>query len=124
MKLAKRAYVITLLLLMLAFTVTAQKDLKSEKDNRNTSPTVGTGGPVGGPTGLFTVYDQETLRKGEYTFSFLLSVVPPETTVQPFRARSSDSLPELTLLCCRHALAVALIFFPVLVRPMAASFRA
>jgi len=28
---------------------------------------------VGGPTGLFTVYDGQTLRKGEYTFSAALS---------------------------------------------------
>src|SRR5580765_3942398 len=73
MKLAKKAYVATLILLMLVFTVTAQKVLKSDKDDRNTAPTVGTGGPVGGPTGLFTVYDQETLRKGEYTFSIAYS---------------------------------------------------
>lgn len=70
MKLAKRAYVITLILLMLVFSVSAQK---SEKDPRNTSPTVGTGGPVGGPTGLFTVYDGSVLRKGEYTFSIAAS---------------------------------------------------
>ncbi|MEO6655241.1 MAG: hypothetical protein ABIO36_04095 [Pyrinomonadaceae bacterium] len=67
MKLANRAYVITLILLMLVFAVPAQQ--KSDKDDRNTAPTVGTGGPVGGPTGLFTVYDSQTLRKGEYTIS-------------------------------------------------------
>jgi hypothetical protein len=38
-------------------------------DDRNTAPTVGTGGPPGGPTGLFTIYDGQTLRKGEFTFS-------------------------------------------------------
>ncbi|HTK38348.1 MAG TPA: hypothetical protein VL325_07640, partial [Pyrinomonadaceae bacterium] len=70
MKLAIRAYVVALLLLMLVFAVSAQdKDKRSAKDNRNTAPTVGTGGPVGGPTGLFTVYDGQTLRKGEFTFS-------------------------------------------------------
>ncbi|HTK27224.1 MAG TPA: hypothetical protein VL327_11750, partial [Pyrinomonadaceae bacterium] len=70
MKLAIRAYVIALLLLTLVFAVSAQdKDKRSAKDNRNTAPTVGTGGPVGGPTGLFTVYDGQTLRKGEFTFS-------------------------------------------------------
>src|SRR5258706_1770718 len=75
MKLANRAYVATLTLLMLVFAVTAQTTslIKSEKDNRNLSPTVGTGGPIGGPTGLFTVYDGETLRKGEYTFSIAYS---------------------------------------------------
>lgn len=67
MKLAIRAYIVTLILLTLVFAVSAQK--RSDKDDRNTAPTVGTGGPVGGPTGLFTVYDGQTLRKGEYTFS-------------------------------------------------------
>ncbi len=70
MKLANKAYVVTLILLMLVFATPAQK---SDKDDRNTAPTVGTGGPVGGPTGLFTVYDASTLRKGEYTLSAALS---------------------------------------------------
>ncbi|CAN5132091.1 hypothetical protein BH20ACI2_BH20ACI2_24960 [soil metagenome] len=70
MKLANKAYVVTLILLMLVFAAPAQK---SDKDDRNTAPTVGTGGPVGGPTGLFTVYDASTLRKGEYTLSAALS---------------------------------------------------
>lgn len=71
MKLATRAYLVTLLLLTLVFAASAQvdKNARSEKDDRNTAPTVGTGGPVGGPTGLFTVYDGQTLRKGEFTFS-------------------------------------------------------
>ena len=70
MKLAIRAYVVALLLLTLVFAVSAQdNDKRSAKDNRNTAPTVGTGGPVGGPTGLFTVYDGQTLRRGEFTFS-------------------------------------------------------
>ncbi|MBK8464427.1 MAG: hypothetical protein IPL32_01220 [Chloracidobacterium sp.] len=67
MKLAIRAYIVTLILLTLVFAVSAQK--RSDKDDRNTAPTVGVGGSVGGPTGLFTVYDGQTLRKGEYTFS-------------------------------------------------------
>ena len=71
MKLANKAFIITLVLLTLALTATAQ--LRSEKDDRNQAPTVGTGGPVGGPTGLFTVYDSSTLRKGEYTLSAALS---------------------------------------------------
>ena len=71
MKLAIKAYVVTLILLTLVFAVSAQK--RSDKDDRNTAPTVGTGGPVGGPTGLFTVYDGQTLRKGEYTFSIAYS---------------------------------------------------
>ena len=72
MKLAIKAYAVTLILLMLVFAVPAQDKL-SEKENRNTAPTVGTGGAVGGPTGLFTVYDGHTLRKGEYTLSLALS---------------------------------------------------
>ena len=71
MKLAIRAYVVTLILLTLVFAVSAQT--RSDKDDRNTAPTVGTGGPIGGPTGLFTVYDGQTLRKGEYTFSAAIS---------------------------------------------------
>ncbi|CAN5470115.1 hypothetical protein BH10ACI3_BH10ACI3_11650 [soil metagenome] len=71
MKLATKAYVITLILLMLVFAASGQQ--RSEKDDRNTAPTVGTGGAVGGPTGLFTVLDGQTLRKGEYTLSVALS---------------------------------------------------
>ena len=71
MKLAIRAYFVTLILLMLVFAVPAQK--LSEKDDRNTAPIVGTGGQVSGPTGLFTVLDGKTLRKGEYTLSAALS---------------------------------------------------
>ena len=47
--------------------------LRSDTDPRNLSPTVGTGGNPGGPTGLFTIYDGETLRKGEFTFSIAYS---------------------------------------------------
>jgi hypothetical protein len=43
--------------------------LRPVDDDRNTAPTVGTGGPPGGPTGLFTIYDGQTLRRGEFTFS-------------------------------------------------------
>src|SRR6266403_1023550 len=46
---------------------------RSENDPRNQSPSVGTGGPAGGPTGLFTIYDGSTLRKGEFTFSVAYS---------------------------------------------------
>lgn len=55
-------------MLALIISVSAQT-LRSDKDARNTAPTVGTGGPPGGPTGLFTIYDGTTLRKGEFTFS-------------------------------------------------------
>jgi hypothetical protein len=66
MKLASKVYIVALFMLLFVFSVSAQY---SENDTRNTAPTVGTGGPVGGPTGLFTVYDGKTLRKGEYTLS-------------------------------------------------------
>jgi hypothetical protein len=47
--------------------------LRPSDDPRNIAPTVGTGGPPGGPTGLFTIYDGQTLRKGEFTFSIAYS---------------------------------------------------
>ena len=72
MKIAKNAFIIALTMLALVFTTTAQT-LRPEKDNRNTAPTVGTGGPPGGPTGLFTIYDGSTLRAGEFTFSAAFS---------------------------------------------------
>jgi hypothetical protein len=72
MKLTRQAFLFTLMALTLVFSVSAQ-NLRSEKDPRNTAPTVGTGGPTGGPTGLFTVYDGQTLRKGEFTFSVAYS---------------------------------------------------
>ena len=68
MKLAKYAFITTLITLALILTASAQT-LRSNDDPRNTAPTVGTGGPPGGPTGLFTIYDGQTLRKGEFTFS-------------------------------------------------------
>lgn len=72
MRLARRAHVLALTLLVLCAAVSAQT-LRPADDPRNTAPTVGTGGPVGGPTGLFTVYDGQTLRKGEFTFSIAYS---------------------------------------------------
>ncbi len=68
MKLANRAFIIALTMLALIISTSAQT-LRSTDDPRNTAPTVGTGGPPGGPTGLFTVYDGSTLRRGEFTFS-------------------------------------------------------
>src|ERR1043166_4317616 len=56
----------------LVYTVHAQT-LRPENDPRNLSPAVGTGGPEGGPTGLFTIYDGSTIRRGEYTFSVAYS---------------------------------------------------
>jgi hypothetical protein len=58
--------------LVLCAAVSAQT-LRSPNDPRNQSPAVGTGGPPGGPTGLFTIYDGSTLRKGEFTFSIAYS---------------------------------------------------
>lgn len=72
MKLAKLAFLVTLLMLALMTSMSAQT-LRSEKDPRNLAPTVGTGGTVGGPTGLFTVYDGQTLRRGEWTLSIAYS---------------------------------------------------
>ncbi len=75
MNLAYRVITSALIVFTLAFAAFAQTDpnARSDKDNRNTAPTVGTGGSMGGPTGLFTVYDQETLRRGEFTFSAAVS---------------------------------------------------
>ena len=72
MKLAKLAFLVTLLMLALMTSVSAQT-LRAEKDPRNIAPTVGTGGTIGGPTGLFTVYDGQTLRRGEWTLSIAYS---------------------------------------------------
>lgn len=72
MKLANKAFVVALTMLALIASMSAQT-LRSADDNRNTAPTVGTGGPPGGPTGLFTIYDGQTLRKGEFTFSIAAS---------------------------------------------------
>jgi hypothetical protein len=58
--------------LVLCAAVSAQA-LRSQNDPRNQSPAVGTGGPEGGPTGLFTIYDGSTLRRGEFTFSIAYS---------------------------------------------------
>lgn len=72
MRLARRALVAALATLMLCAAASAQT-LRPEQDPRNTAPTLGSGGPVGGPTGLFTIYDGQTLRRGEFTFSFAYS---------------------------------------------------
>jgi K319L-like, PKD domain len=72
MRLATRALIGALVSLVLCAAVSAQT-LRRPDDPRNQSPSVGTGGPVGGPTGLFTIYDGSTLRKGEFTFSIAYS---------------------------------------------------
>jgi hypothetical protein len=68
MRLANKAVVAALLTLMLCVFVSAQT-LRKADDPRNQAPTIGTGGPPGGMTGLFTIADAQTLRRGEYTFS-------------------------------------------------------
>lgn len=72
MRLARRALICALATLMLCAVASAQT-LRSENDPRNLSPSVGTGGPEGGPTGLFTIYDGQTIRRGEFTFSVAYS---------------------------------------------------
>jgi K319-like protein len=72
MRLATRALIAALASLVLCAAVSAQT-LRSPNDPRNQSPAVGTGGPEGGPTGLFTIYDGSTLRRGEFTFSIAYS---------------------------------------------------
>lgn len=72
MRLATRALIAALVSLVLCAAVSAQTR-RSERDPRNQSPAVGTGGPEGGPTGLFTIYDGSTLRRGEFTFSIAYS---------------------------------------------------
>ena len=72
MRFAHRALIAALVSLVLCAAVSAQT-LRSPNDPRNQSPAVGTGGPEGGPTGLFTIYDGSTLRRGEFTFSIAYS---------------------------------------------------
>jgi len=49
------------------------RDKTVDYARRRTAPTVGMGGPVGGPTGLFTIYDGKTLHRNDFTFSFAYS---------------------------------------------------
>src|ERR1041384_6924488 len=72
MRFMSRALLIALVGVSLCAFASAQA-LRSEGDPRNLSPSVGTGGPEGGPTGLFTIYDGQTLRKHEFTFSVAYS---------------------------------------------------
>src|SRR5438445_12693882 len=72
MRLANRALIAALAVLVLCAAVSAQT-LRSPNDPRNQTPSVGTGGPEGGPTGLFTIYDGSTIRRGEFTFSIAYS---------------------------------------------------
>ena len=72
MRFANRVLLCALAIFVLAGIAFGQTP-RSENDPRNLSPSVGTGGPEGGPTGLFTIYDGQTLRKGEFTFGFAYS---------------------------------------------------
>jgi hypothetical protein len=72
MRFVKSVLAAALITLALAVVASAQT-LRPGNDPRNQSPSVGTGGPEGGPTGLFTIYDGDTLRKGEFTFSIAYS---------------------------------------------------
>ncbi len=72
MRLAQRALIAALVTLVLCAAVSAQA-LRPADDPRNQSPAVGTGGPEGGPTGLFTIFDGSTIRRGEFTFSIAYS---------------------------------------------------
>ena len=72
MRLANKVLLVTLAVVVMSATALSQK-LRPETDPRNQSPSVGTGGPEGGPTGLFTIYDGDTIRKGEFTFSVAYS---------------------------------------------------
>jgi hypothetical protein len=72
MRLANRVLLCALTIFVLCAIASAQT-LRPGNDPRNQAPTVGTGGPPGGPTGLFTIYDGDTLRRGEFTFSIAYS---------------------------------------------------
>src|SRR6266404_2973807 len=72
MRLANRVLLCALGIFIFSAMTFAQTP-RSENDPRNQSPSVGTGGPEGGPTGLFTIYDGSTIRKGEFTFSIAYS---------------------------------------------------
>src|SRR5438309_3989119 len=72
MSFANRVLLCALAIFVLAGIAFGQTP-RGEGDPRNLSPSVGTGGPEGGPTGLFTIYDGQTLRRGEYTFSIAYS---------------------------------------------------
>lgn len=63
MNLARRLPGLMLAVLLIGMSAMAQT-LRSTDDPRNQAPT------VNGGTGLFTVYDAQTLRKGEFNFGF------------------------------------------------------
>src|SRR4051794_24335898 len=72
MRLATKALIAVLAMTVMSVAVSAQT-LRDPQDPKNQSPAVGTGGFEGGPTGLFTIYDGDTIRRGEFTFSIAYS---------------------------------------------------
>src|SRR5437764_12699687 len=72
MRLANKVLLVMLAVVVMSATALSQK-LRPETDPRNQSPSVGTGGTDGGPTGVFTIYDGQTIRRGEYIFSIAYS---------------------------------------------------
>jgi PKD domain len=64
MSFARTMLGLTLLLLLSGVIVAQAQTLRSTDDTRNTAPS------VNGGTGLFTVYDAQTLRKGEFSIGF------------------------------------------------------
>src|SRR5947209_2538126 len=72
MRVAIKTLICALVIFVLSVAAFGQT-LRPGTDPRNQSPSVGTGGPEGGPTGLFTIYDGDTIRKGEFTFSIAYS---------------------------------------------------
>src|SRR3569623_1131726 len=72
MRVATRVFV-TMLCVAFGVSTAYFQTLRPGSDPRNQAPTVGTGGTPGGPTGLFTIYDGDTIRKGEFTFSIAYS---------------------------------------------------
>ena len=72
MRLANRVLLCALAIFIFSALAFAQTP-RPNSDPRNQSPSEGTGGPEGAATGLFTIYDGSTLRKGEFTFSVAYS---------------------------------------------------
>src|ERR1700686_3213699 len=72
MRLANRVLLCALAIFIFSALTFAQTP-RPNNDPRNQSPSVGTGGPEGAGTGLFTIFDGSTLRKGEFPFSVAYS---------------------------------------------------
>lgn len=72
MRYLRNLLIVAFVVMTISVVAMAQATRRTD-DPRNLAPTVGSGGSVGGPTGLFTVIDGQTLRAGEYTFSVAYS---------------------------------------------------